>query len=81
MGGVVSGVGLYPNGLQHSFLVVVEVVREHGIAGLLCKLAQELGEIGLEGQKHPVSTTLLGNPAAPTCQETHPNMHQVRRQD
>lgn len=39
--------GLYPDGLQHSLLVVVEVVREHGIAGLLCKLAQEIGEIGL----------------------------------
>lgn len=53
MAGVVSGVGLYPDGLQHSLLVVVEVVGEHGIAGLLCKLAQEVGEIGLGGTETP----------------------------
>lgn len=70
---MVSGVGLYPDGLQHSLLVVVEVVREHGIAGLLCKLAQEFSEIGLGGietpcQHHPPGKSCCSPMAGNTSQ-------------
>lgn len=73
---MVSAVGLYPDGLQHSLLAVIEVVGEHGIAGLLCKLAQEIGEIGLGGTETPRQHHPPAKSCSSMCQQTYPNMHQ-----